>query len=292
MAKQSQPIVVGIGEILWDMLPGGKRAGGAPINFVYHAAKMGAKGYAISAVGNDELGREILQELQKNNISHYITTNQYATGRVEVELNDGIPAYKIIENVAWDYIPVSEDAAAIIRKADAVCYGTLALRSPQSCNSVKKLLSYAPPSAIKFFDINLRGHYYSQKLIDELLQITTVFKINDDEIGIVRNLFGLSGNDEEICHWFINHYKLDYLIFTAGEKYSIIYTSDAKSYLPTPKVNVVDTVGAGDAFSGAFIYDILTGKSMEQAHADAVRISAYVCTRPGAWPEYNRLLKG
>lgn len=286
------PVVVGIGEILWDMLPGGKRAGGAPINFVYHAAKMGAEGYAVSAVGNDDLGREIVQELQKNHIAAIISNNNYPTGRVEVELKNGIPSYKIVENVAWDHIAVTAQAVDIMRRADAVCFGTLALRNDESRDSIKKLLSFAPPRAIKFFDINLRGNYYSPALIDELLRSATVFKLNDDEITIIRRLFDLGGSDDDVCREFVRRYELDYLIFTAGEKYSIVYTPDDKSYLATPKVAVCDTVGAGDAFSGAFIYNILTGKNLREAHAEAVKISAYVCTKAGAWPEYNFLPKG
>ena len=286
------PVVVGIGEILWDMLPSGKRAGGAPINFVYHAAKMGAEGYAISAIGNDVLGREIIRELKKNHITHIITTNNYPTGRVEVELKNGIPSYKIIEGVAWDHIRVTPQAIDVMRRADAICFGTLALRNAGSRDSIKKLLSFARPRAIKFFDINLRGNYYSLSLIDELLQLATVFKINDDEIKIIRELFGINGSDDEVCREFIRRYNLDYLIFTAGEKYSVVYTKDDKSYLATPKVEVCDTVGAGDAFSGAFTYNILAGKSLREAHAEAVKISAYVCTKAGAWPEYNLLPKG
>jgi len=292
MAGKPQPIVVGIGELLWDMLPEGKRAGGAPINFVYHAVKMGAKGYAISAVGDDIFGREIIQELEDNQISHCIALTPYSTGRVEVSLQNGIPSYQIIENVAWDYLPVTASATDIIRKADAVCFGTLALRNKQSRNSIKTMLSFAPPKAIKFFDVNLRGKYYSPKLIKDLLKIATVFKLNEDEIVIIRDLFGLSGSNEAICRTLLSQYHLDYLIFTAGEKYSAIYTPTAVSVLPTPQVVVVDTVGAGDAFSGAFVYGILTGKDIYQAHADAVRVSAYVCTCSGAWPQYTHLPKG
>ena len=153
-------------------------------------------------------------------------------------------------------------------------------------------LEQAPSSALKFFDVNLRGRYYDAGLIREFLNYADVFKINDDEILTVRRLFSLAGSDEEVCRTLLAEYGLRYLIFTAGENYSVIYSPQARSYLPTPKVEVVDTVGAGDAFSGAFVYGILTGKTMEQAHRDAVRVSAFVCTRPGAWPVYTPDLKG
>lgn len=292
MTKRKAPVVVGIGEILWDMLPGGKRAGGAPINFVYHAAQMGAEGYAVSAVGDDEDGREILAALSKSKIANVIAKVPYPTGKVLVELHNGIPSYTIVENVAWDHIPLSQDALSLVRRADAVCFGTLASRNEASRRTVIRLLEETSPQALKFFDINLRGNYYSPELIGRFLDIADIFKLNDDEIKTMRRMFSLNGSDEDICHHLLEKYRLKYLIFTAGENYSIVYSPQKRSFLPTPKVCATDTVGAGDAFSGAFVYDILTGKSLEEAHRDAVRISAFVCTRAGAWPEYTPDLKG
>ncbi len=292
MNNNSKPVVVGIGEILWDMLPGGKRAGGAPINFVYHAAALGAEGYAVSAVGNDADGRAIVAELKQNKIDHVLALTPYPTGKVLVELKNGIPAYTIVENVAWDHIPYSDDASAVIRRADAVCFGTLASRSPESRDTLIRLLQEAPADALRFFDINLRGNYYSAELIHRYLGFADIFKLNDDEIGQIRNLFSLDGTDEEICRLLLKQYNLQYLIFTAGEKFSVIYSPQGVSRLNTPAVPVVDTVGAGDAFSGAFVYGILTGKSMADAHKNAVRVAAFVCTRSGAWPQYPADMKG
>ncbi len=292
MNNNSKPVVVGIGEILWDMLPGGKRAGGAPINFVYHAAALGAEGYAVSAIGNDADGRAIVAELKQNKIDHVLALTPYPTGKVLVELKNGIPAYTIVENVAWDHIPYSDDASAVIRRADAVCFGTLASRSPESRDTLIRLLQEAPADALRFFDINLRGNYYSAELIRRYLGFANIFKLNDDEIGQIRNLFSLDGTDEEICRLLLKQYNLQYLIFTAGEKFSVIYSPQGVSRLNTPAVPVVDTVGAGDAFSGAFVYGILTGKSMADAHKNAVRVAAFVCTRSGAWPQYPADMKG
>lgn len=292
MNNNSKPVVVGIGEILWDMLPGGKRAGGAPINFVYHAAALGAEGYAVSAVGNDADGRAIVAELKQNKIDHVLALTPYPTGKVLVELKNGIPAYTIVENVAWDHIPYSDDASAVIRRADAVCFGTLASHSPESRDTLIRLLQEAPADALRFFDINLRGNYYSAELIRRYLGFADIFKLNDDEIGQIRNLFSLDGTDEEICRLLLKQYNLQYLIFTAGEKFSVIYSPQGFSRLNTPAVPVVDTVGAGDAFSGAFVYGILTGKSMADAHKNAVRVAAFVCTRSGAWPQYPADMKG
>ena len=284
--EHKKPVVVGVGELLWDVFPTGKRAGGAPINFVYHATQLGAEGYAISAVGKDELGTEILQELKKNHIANYIESIDYPTGTVQVKLNNGIPSYTIIENVAWDHIPLTQKAVDVVKRADAVCYGTLSLRHADSKNTVTTLLSYARKDALRFYDINLRQHYYSKELIEELLKLANVFKVNDEELLVLRDLFNLKGTDEEVCKYFMNTYNLKYVILTAGEKYSQVWSETETSRYDTPKVTVADTVGAGDAFSGAFVQGILAGKTLKEAHKQAVEISAFVCTKTGAWPEY------
>ena len=291
MAKRNAPVVVGIGELLWDMLPSGKRAGGAPVNFVYHAAQNGADGYAVSAIGKDDFGREIIAELDKKKILHIVEATDYPTGYVDVMLENGIPSYTIVENVAWDHIPFTFRAQNILRQADAVCFGTLALRHKESRQNILRLIDESNPSALKFFDINLRRGYYSRELVGKLLQKSNVFKINDEEILTVRSMFELDGSDEEICRLLLKKYNLRYLIFTAGEKYSIIYTADETSYLETPRVKVADTVGAGDAFSGTFICSILKGKNLREAHQNATDVAAYVCTQHGAWPDYPPELK-
>lgn len=287
--EKNQPVIVGIGELLWDVLPTGKRAGGAPVNFVYHATQMGAEGYAISAVGNDVSGTEIIQELDKNHIiSSYISTVEHPTGSVMVELKDGIPAYTIIEGVAWDRIPLTQSSIELMKRADAVCFGTLAQRSSESRETLGTLLSYMDKKAIRFFDINIRQSYYSKELIESLLEQANVFKINDEELELLRPMFGLEGTTDEVCHALVREYDLRYLILTAGADFSTIYSPTETSTLPTPKVKVVDTVGAGDSFSGAFVYSVLTGKSLREAHRKAVEVAAFVCTQNGAWPAYPK----
>jgi fructokinase len=284
--KNNKPLVVGIGELLWDIFPDRKKAGGAPINFVYHATRMGAKGSAVSAVGDDVLGTEIVRELEVNNICNCIEKVGYPTGSVLVELNDGLPSYSIIENVAWDYISLTERAVELVKAADAVCFGTLAQRSSVSRKTIKTLLEYAPENALRFFDINLRQRYHSKELIEECLNEANIFKLNDEELSALRPMFGLEGSDDDVCRMFMEKYNLLYLILTAGSASSTIYSKTEKSVIPTPKVTVADTVGAGDSFSGAFVYSILTGKSMSEAHRAAVDIAAFVCTQQGAWPPY------
>jgi fructokinase len=281
-----RPVIAGIGELLWDVFPGGKKAGGAPVNLVYHASQLGAEGYAVSAVGNDAFGTEILQELDKNHIGYCIETTGHPTGSVKVELTDGKPAYTIIEGVAWDYIPLTQEAIDVVKRADAVCFGTLAQRSPVSRNTISTLLTYAPENALRFFDINLRQHYYSKELIEACLAEANAFKINDEELDVIAPMFGRKGGADAICRWFMDTYRLRYLVLTAGSEYSTVYGEGETSTIPTPRVTVADTVGAGDAFSGAFAYSILTGGSLREAHRKAVDIAAYVCTKNGAWPPY------
>lgn len=286
--QNKKPIVVGIGELLWDLLPTGKTAGGAPINFVYHASRLGAEGYAISAIGDDDNGKEILSVLNKNKIQYLIEKLPYPTGTVHVDIKeDGIPQYTITERVAWDHMSPTSDAVDLAERADAICFGALGQRSQQSRETIQAILSFAPDSAYRLFDINLRQHYYNKVLIEESLFLANVLKMNDDEMSELKNLFGLNGSEEEVANWFIENYNLRMVVLTAGADYSTVYTPDEVSTLPTPKVDVVDTVGAGDAFTSALVMSLLKGQSLKEAHENAVKIAAFVCSHKGAWPAYE-----
>lgn len=287
-SNNKKPVVVGIGELLWDMLPTGKKAGGAPINFVYHASRLGAEGYAISAVGDDDLGHEILKELDNNSIQYLIEKVPYPTGTVQVTLQNGIPDYVINERVAWDHLSPTSNAIDLAERADAICFGTLGQRSAQSRETIQAILSFAPDEAYRCFDINLRQHYYTKELIEESLYLANVFKINDEELAVLRDMFRLEGTDKEVAKWFIERYNLRMLVLTAGASYSTIYTVKEESTLQTPEVQVADTVGAGDAFSGALIISLLKGASLKEAHEFAVKTAVYVCTKEGAWPAYEK----
>ena len=283
-SKKKKPVIIGIGELLWDMLPTGKKAGGAPVNFVYHASRMGTESYAISAVGNDALGDEIMREIQGIDVGHLVERVDYPTGTVLVELKDGIPNYTIIEGVAWDYIPLTEAMKQLAERADAVCFGTLAQRSEVTRETIQTLLSHVPEDAYRILDVNIRQHYYSKEIIDSSLRNCNVLKINEEELQLMKQVFEVDGmSDTAACSWFVETFNLEFLILTAGADYSSIYTREDVSRIATPKVKVVDTVGAGDAFTGAFIASILAGKTPEEAHQTAVDKAAFVCTRAGAW---------
>ena len=286
--KERKPIIVGIGELLWDMLPTGKKAGGAPINFVYHASRLGAEGYAISAIGDDMLGKEIIEELDRYHIQHLIEKVPYPTGTVKVGLTEeGIPSYTISERVAWDHIIATSNAVDLAEQADAICFGTLAQRSAQSRETIQAISSFAPTDAYRLFDINLRQHYYSKELIEESFYLANVLKANDREFAVLKELFGLTGSEKEVARWFIEKYNLRMFVLTAGASHSTIYTREEISTLPTQQVQVVDTIGAGDAFSAALVIALLKGKSLEEAHQEAVKCAAFVCSKAGAWPDYE-----
>lgn len=288
--SMEKPIIVSLGELLWDVLPNGKRAGGAPINFSYHASMNGADGYGISAVGNDALGDELVEAAREAGIKTIIQRNDWPTGTVDIVLADGVPEYKIAEDVAWDHIAYSDELADLVKRADAVCFGTLGLRSSDSRETIKRLLKESRTDAMRFFDVNMRDGYYSESLIKELLGYATVLKVNDDELILLKDMFDLNGSsDEDACLWLIRQYNLDFLIFTAGAQSSSIYTKDGEeSTLPTPHVDVVDTVGAGDSFSGTFTAKTLLLTSLSEAHRAAVDVAAYVCCMDGAWPVYPK----
>lgn len=279
-------VIVGIGEILWDVFPHGKVLGGAPANFAYHVSQFGLNGYAISAIGKDELGREIIQTLKEKKLRTHIEEVNFPTGTVQVTLSgEGIPQYEICENVAWDNIPFTEDLEKLANNTITVCFGSLAQRQRVSYSTINRFLDAVPSYALKIFDINLRQHFYSKELIDHSLKICNVLKINDDEVVLVSKLFGWNDKTEvEVCKLLMSQYNLRIVVLTKGVDGSYVFTANETSYLPTPKVTVMDTVGAGDSFTAAFVSSILKGKTISESHQKAVDISAYVCTQHGAMP--------
>lgn len=284
MKSKNRPIIAGIGELLWDMFPTGKKAGGAPVNFAYHAAGSGAESYAISAIGNDELGEEIMDLINGIGINHLIAKVGYPTGTVKVELSQGVPSYTITEEVAWDYIPLTTSIKEVARKVDAVCFGTLAQRSTTSRETIRKFLSLVPRESFRILDINLRPPFYSPSLIEESVRQCNILKLNDEELEILKEILPIGTTDNrDSCKWLMDTYNLKYLILTAGADYSMVFSPETISFLETPKVEVVDTVGAGDSFTGTFITSLLTGETLKRAHRSAVDRAAAVCTVAGAW---------
>ena len=280
--------IVGMGEALWDCLPEGRKIGGAPANFAFHAGQFGFKSLAVSAIGNDELGDEIVEKFNQRNLSHLLERVDFPTGTVQVTLDEkGIPCYEILEGVAWDNIPYSEKMDEIAHNCRVVCFGSLAQRNKVSRETINRFIDAMPESedSLKVFDINLRQHFYDEEIITSSLKKCNVLKINDEELVIVSRMFGFPElSQSEACRRILDAYGLKMLILTCGTDGSYVFTAGETSFHPTPKVEVADTVGAGDSFTGSFIASILKGKSISDAHKRAVEVSAYVCTQNGAMP--------
>lgn len=282
-------LVVGMGEALWDMLPEGRKIGGAPANFAYHVSQFGLDSRVVSAVGDDELGNEILANFAEKQLECQIEKVPYPTGTVQVELDEkGVPRYDIKEGVAWDNIPFTASLQELAKKTDAVCFGSLAQRNIVSRETINRFIDEMPKEehVLKIFDINLRQHFYNKELIEESIKKCNILKINDEELVIVSQMFGFADIDfKEQCKLLLAKYNLKMLILTCGVDGSYVFAPDEMSFLETPKVKVADTVGAGDSFTGAFVAAVLKGLDMKEAHRLAVNVSAFVCTQNGAMPE-------
>ena len=301
--------VIGIGEALFDCLPEGRKLGGAPANFAYHVSQFGLNGCAISAIGKDELGDEIVDTFERVHESlptfnYQLSTVEQPTGTVKVTLDDkGVPQYEICLGVAWDNIPLTNAMLEIARQAQAVCFGSLAQRSETSRETIQAFLDATPADALKVFDINLRQSWYTAEVIAESLSRANILKINDEELDVVATMLlgeptvpgALIAEDPEktrrICRELIVRYDLRMLILTCGAVGSYVFTADEESYVATPKVQVADTVGAGDSFTATFVAQLLLGKPIREAHERAVKVSAFVCTRHGAMPVLPAELK-
>ena len=286
--------IVGLGEALWDVLPDGKKLGGAPANFAYHAAQFGLDTIAISALGEDKLAEETIEALKEHHLNYLMPRVPYPTGTVQVTLTgEGIPTYDIKENVAWDNIPFNDEMMEIAKNARAVCFGSLAQRNVVSRENIHKFLDATPDDCVKIFDINLRQQFYTKEVIKESLKRCNILKINDEELVLIGRMFGYPGLDiENKCWLILGKYNLDMLVLTCGTNGSYVFTPGQMSFQETPKVEVADTVGAGDSFTGSFCASILNGKPVPEAHKTAVQVSAFVCTQNGAMPTVPDRLKG
>lgn len=281
-------VVVGMGEALWDVLPEGKKIGGAPANFAYHVSQFGLPSCVVSAVGADPLGQEIVENFTSKGLNQQIAEVPYPTGTVQVEIDPaGVPQYEIKENVAWDNIPYTALLESLAERTKAVCFGSLAQRNIVSRNTINRFLDAMPQTddSLVVFDVNLRQGFYTKEILCNSMKRCNILKINDEELVTVSRMFGYPGIDlQDKCWILLGKYNLKMLILTCGINGSYVFTPGNVSFQPTPKVEVADTVGAGDSFTAAFISSILKGKSVAEAHALAVRTSAFVCTKKGAMP--------
>lgn len=287
-------LVIGMGEALWDVMPEGKKIGGAPANFAYHVSQLLPEACVVSAVGDDALGEEIKTVFREKRLTAHLATVPFPTGTVDVSLdNAGIPCYTIREGAAWDNIPFTPELAALAGRTRAICFGSLAQRSPVSRETIRRFLDAMPEDGqtLKIFDINLRRPFYTEETLRQSLEICNVLKINDEELAIVSSMFRLSDGDiPSRCRELIARFGLRLLILTCGTDGSYVFTPTDASFLETPSVTVADTVGAGDSFTAAFTAALLSGHAIPEAHRLAVDVSAFVCTCHGAMPRFPESL--
>ena len=288
-------MIVGMGEALWDVLPEGKKIGGAPANFAYHVSQFGFNSRVVSAVGDDKLGNEILENFSEKNLNFMIEKVPYPTGTVQVELDaEGVPCYDIKEGVAWDNIPFTPALEELAKQTRAVCFGSLAQRSVVSRETINKFLDAMPDDGgqLRIFDINLRQSFYTKEILCNSMERCNILKINDEELVTVSRMFGYPGIDlQDKCWILLAKYNWKMLILTCGVNGSYVFTPGEISFVETPKVEVADTVGAGDSFTATFVAAILKGKKVSEAHKLAVEASAFVCTQNGAMPVFPLELK-
>jgi len=287
MTTEDQPIVIGLGEALWDLLPAGPQLGGAPANFAYHAQALGARAQVITRVGRDDYGREIIRRFETMGLdgSSVQLDETALTGTVTVALTGkGIPEYTIHENVAWDRIAATPEALAAVSVADAVCFGSLAQRSEASRNAIRQLVAATPASALRVFDINLRQHFYSREIIEHALRLANVLKLNDTELPVLARMFGVDGSPRQQVESLARDFDLRVVALTRGAEGSLLFQCGRWSEQPAGQVEVRDTVGAGDAFTAALCLGLLSGMNLDKIHAEASQVAAYVCGCVGATP--------
>jgi len=279
--------VVGIGEVLWDLLLTGPQLGGAPANFAYHAHALGARSRVITRAGDDEQGREIMRRfgelaLPTDNVQ---TDPAAPTGTAKVSLSgDGLAHFTIQENVAWDHLEVKPEALGAVCEAHAICFGSLAQRCETSRNSIRELVAAAPADALCVFDINLRQHYYSRDVIEQSLRLSNVLKLNDDELRILAEMFGLTGGTERQVEALARTFNQGVVVLTRGPQGSRLYEDGRWSNCPSRPVEVVDTVGAGDSFTAALVIGLLSQMDLDEINLFANEVASYVCSQPGATP--------
>ena len=285
-----EPLVVGIGELLWDLFPRGRRLGGAPGNVAFHACRLGCRGAVVSRVGDDPLGREVLERLDAQGVDRQgvQVDPQLPTSTVQVALDpSGHPSYTIHENVAWDALAFSDPVPALIRGAEVVCFGTLASRNPVSRETVRRALRAAEGKALRLFDVNLRLDHHSPALIREYLAQCEVLKLNEDELAPVAAACGLPPDPEALrARW-----GLRVLALTLGGRGSALFTADGRLDAPGRPVIVRDTVGAGDAFTAALAAGLAKGDALDLTLRRAAALSAFVCSQDGSTPDTAGFLR-
>ena len=282
-----KPVFIGIGEVLWDVLPDGRQPGGAPGNFIFHSTILGAEGITVSSIGDDSDGDDLIEHFNSLGLeSRFLArNNNFPTGTVQVELDaGGEPDYTITENVAWDHIPGSILPAEITNRASVICFGSLAQRNSESAESISSLLNSVPENTLRIFDINIRQHYYTANILRRSLTVSDILKLNRDELVLLSDMFNLTGSNKEILDALLKKFELKMIALTRDSDGSILHSEDFHLEHPGVRTEVTDAVGAGDAFTATLAMGLVKKCPVELIHDHANRVAAWVCTQPGATP--------
>jgi fructokinase len=281
-----RPLVVGLGEVLWDVYPDAERFGGAPANFACHAASLDAESWMVTAVGIDELGTRAVDILGRHGVESACVARDPAhpTGTVDVVLDSvGRASYEFADNTAWDHLVWSDALESLARRCDAVCFGTLAQRSSQSRETIQRFVKTTRSSALRMFDVNLRQQFYDAAVIDQSLRLATALKLNEEELPIVARLCGVDASSPRAAmRALMRMYSLRLVALTCGPDGATLIAGAEESTAPALNTTVVDTVGAGDAFTAAVVVDFLAGLPLAEVNAHANAVASFVCSQPGA----------
>lgn len=291
--SEKQFKIVGLGEVLWDVLPTGKQLGGAPANFAYVSKRLGNRGIVASRVGNDAAGREILDSLESTgvDVSHIQTDAKHQTGTVKVALENGQPSYEIIENVAWDFLELTENWRNLAKSCDAVCFGTLAQRNPVSRHTIQGFVKSVKTDCLRIFDVNLRQNYYSPEFIKDSLNLANIVKMNHEELPKLAEMFAINSlNEIEQAKRLCGKFKIRFLCLTRGGNGSLLLTEEETSEHCGIKVEITDTIGAGDAFTAAMSHGILLGWNLDEINEFANKVGAFIASQTGAMPSFDKFI--
>jgi fructokinase len=280
------PLMIGLGEVLWDLFPHAAHFGGAPANFAVHAQSLGARGAVASAVGHDELGDQALDILRDKGLdTRGMQRNRFPTGRVDIKVDaEGKPSYTFASDVAWDHLEWTTAWEQLAAEADAVCFGTLAQRSTASRLTVSRFLKNVPSRALRVFDVNLRGDFYNDSVVLQSIEACDVLKLNEDELPIVARACGVQAEGEAAVQQLISRFDLQLVALTLGAAGAVLVTPRSRVHAAAEPVTIRDTVGAGDSFTATMILGWLRGLPLASIGECATRVAAYVCTQAGATP--------
>jgi len=283
-----RPIAVGIGELLWDVLPEGKQLGGAPFNFARHCAQLGLDAFPVSRVGIDELGNEALSLLESWGVeTAYVSKDTISeTGTVQVAFDvEGKPSYEIRDGAAWDSLTLSDELLELAPRVDVVCFGTLAQRNECSQRAIYGFLDRMRPDALKLFDVNLRQAFYSSTVLEESLQRATVLKLSDEELPILKKIFSLEGSVEDQLIGLKERFGLKLIAYTRGAGGSLLVNASSTDDHLGQTVEMEDTIGAGDSFAATLCVGLIAGWPLPKLNENANKVAAYVCSQRGATPD-------